>query len=132
MAYYVDYNAVLLDEAYKLAQIRSKESDKKAADDLYAVDEVLAGRGGVISACGLDERLRKEYKTIEQLENKEIKYAYEVANVASPACSETERMVQRLKSDRRGILADVLIKHGKMKFAEELYKKWTGKIAHIV
>lgn len=132
MAYYVDYNAVLLDEAYKLVQIRSKESDIKAADDLYAVNAVLAGRGGIISVYGLDERLRKEYKTIGQLENKEIKYVYKVTNAASPVCSETERMVQRLKSDRRGILADVLIKHGKMKFAEELYKKWNDRIAHTV
>lgn len=123
MTYYINFNEVLLDEAYKLAQIKSKISDIKAVDDLYVVDEVLAGRGGIINVYGLDARLRAEYETIEQLESKVYKFAYKVTNVSSGVYSETERIVQRLKSDRHGILADVLIKHGKMKFAEELYKK---------
>lgn len=77
----------------------------------------------IINVYGLDERLRKEYKTIEQLEDKETKYVYKVTNIANPVCSET---------DRRGILADVLIKHGKMKFAEELYEKWIDRVVHTV
>lgn len=60
---------------------------------------------------------------IEQLESKESIYAFGDNNKIVSGNSETEKMILRLQSDRRGILADVLIKHGRMKCAEELYKK---------
>lgn len=121
MTYYVCFNEMLLDEAYKLAQIRGEKSDIKAADDLYIVDEILAGRVGCIDVYALDERLRKEYETIEQLEN--IVSEYTCRNSHRASSVSTERMVLRLKSDRCGILADVLMKHGRMKYAEQLCKK---------
>ena len=124
MAYYVCFNEMLLDEAYKLAQVRSKKSDVKAADDLYIVDKVIAGNVGCIDIYALDDRLRREYETIEQLENKESEYAFRDNNrVSEVFCSESKRIISRLKSDRYGILADVLIKHDRMKYVEEIYKK---------
>ena len=123
MAYYVCFNEKLLDEAYKIVKIRGKKSDSRAACDLYAVDNIIEGNASGINIYALDERLRGEYKTIEQLENKGLKYAFEYNNSASMAYLEPERMISRLKSDKRGILADVLMKHGRMKYVEELYKK---------
>ena len=123
MAYYLCFNEMLLNEAERLAKIRGKISDAKAADDLYVVDEVMAGKAACIDIYALDERLRKEYDTIKQLESKESIYAFGDNNKIVSGNSETERMILRLQSDRRGILADVLIKHGRMKCAEELYKK---------
>ena len=121
MAYYLCFNKMLLNEAGKLAEIKGKISDAKAADDLYVLKEVMAGKATCIDIYALDERLRKEYDTIEQLESKESIYAFGDKIVSGS--SETEKMILRLQSDRRGILADVLIKHGHMKCAEELYKK---------
>ncbi len=121
MAYYLCFNKMLLNEAGKLAEIKGKISDAKAADDLYVLKEVMAGKAACIDIYALDERLRKEYDTIEQLESKESIYAFGDKIVSGS--SETEKMILRLQSDRRGILADVLIKHGHMKCAEELYKK---------
>lgn len=83
----------------------------------------MAGKAACIDIYALDERLRKEYDTIEQLESKESIYAFGDNNKIVSGNSETEKMILRLQSDRRGILADVLIKHGRMKCAEELYKK---------
>lgn len=123
MTYYVCFNEMLLDEAYKPAQVRGKKSDVKATDDLYVVDKVIAGNAGCIDIYALDERLRREYETIEQLENKESEYAFGDNNRVSEVCSESERMISRLKSDKHGILADILIKHGRMKYVEEMYKK---------
>ena len=123
MAYYLCFNEMLLNEAERLAKIRGKISDAKAADDLYVVDEVMAGKAACIDIYALDDRLRKEYDTIEQLESKESIYAFGDNNKIVSGNSETERMILRLQSDKRGILADVLIKHGRMKCAEELYKK---------
>lgn len=123
MAYYLCFDEMLLKEAERLARTRGKISDAKAADDLYVVNEVMAGKAACIDIYALDERLRKEYDTIEQLESKESIYAFEDNNKIVSGNSETERMILRLQSDRRGILADVLIKHGRMKCAEELYKK---------
>lgn len=123
MAYYLCFDEMLLKEAERLARTRGKISDAKAADDLYVVNEVMAGKAACIDIYALDERLRKEYDTIEQLESKESIYAFEDNNKIVSGNSETERMILRLQSDRRGILADVLIKHGRMKCTEELYKK---------
>lgn len=123
MAYYVCFNEILLDEARKLAEIKGKISDAKAADDLYVLNEVMAGKAACIDIYALDERLRREYDTIEQLESKESIYVFGDNNQVSSGGSETERMILRLQSDRRGILADVLIKHGRMKCAEDLYRK---------
>lgn len=50
-------------------------------------------------------------------------YAFGDNNPVFSGGSETERMILRLQSDRRGILADILIKHDCMKCAEELYRK---------
>ncbi len=55
MTYYVCFNEMLLDEAYKLAQVRGKKSDVKATDDLYVVDKVIAGNAGCIDIYALDE-----------------------------------------------------------------------------
>lgn len=123
MAYYLSFNKMLLNEAGKLAEIKGKISDATAADDLYVLKEVMAGKATCIDIYALDERLRKEYDTIEQLESKESIYAFGDNNKIVSGSSETEKMILRLQSDRRGILADVLIKHGHMKCAEKLYKK---------
>ena len=126
MAYYVCFNEMLLDEAEKLAEIKGKISDAKASYYLHVLNEVMAGRADCIDIYALDERLRREYETIEQLESKESIYAFGDNNPVSSGDSEIERMILRLQSDRRGILADVLIKHGRMKCVEELYRK-TGR-----
>lgn len=80
MAYYLCFDEMLLKEAERLARTRGKISDAKAADDLYVVNEVMAGKAACIDIYALDERLRKEYDTIEQLESKESIYAFEDNN----------------------------------------------------
>ncbi len=75
MAYYLCFNKRLLNKAEKLAEIKGKISDAKTAHDLYVFKEVMAGKAACIDIYALDERLRKEYDTIEQLERKESIYA---------------------------------------------------------
>ena len=37
--------------------------------------------------------------------------------------SEPERIMNRLESDKMGVIADVLLKHGKIKCVDEIYKR---------
>ena len=122
MAYIVEYEKELIDLAYKLIKEQSHKDDVKAAEDLYVLDTILCGTQTQFNLYGLDERLRKEYKTIGMLENIQSEFSYNDGKPMKSIITEEERLMNRLESYRIGIMADFLLKHGKIKCVDEIYK----------
>ena len=123
MAYMVAYKKRLIKQAYVLLKEKSNEDDIKAAEDLAVLDTILAGIPTSFNRYSLDERLRKEYKTIGMLENIQMKFSYNDGKLVKEISSEQERIMNRLESDKMGVIADVLLKHGKIKCVDEIYKR---------
>lgn len=122
MAYMVVYEKALIDSAYKLIKEKSHKDDVKAAEDLYVLDTILCGTQTHFNLYGVDEKLRKEYKTIGMLENIQSDFSYNDGKPMKRIITEEEKLMNRLESDRIGIMADVLLKHGKIKCIDEIYK----------
>lgn len=55
---------VLDSMAYSLIELKSNKDDVKAGEDLYDLGSILNGIQTCVDIYALDERLRKEYKTI--------------------------------------------------------------------
>ena len=123
MAYIVKYNVDKIHMAYSLIKLKSNEDDVKAGEDLFVLDSILNGNQTCVDIYVLDERLRKEYKTIEKLEKIQKEFCYDDGKSTNGFVTENERMISRLKSDRAGIIADILIKHEKIKSVEEVYER---------
>lgn len=123
MAYIVQYNKRYTHMAYDLIKQKSDIDDVKVGGDLYVLDSILGGIQTCVDIYALDERLRREYRSIKKLENIREKFCYDDGESMDRIATENEKMISRLKSDRAGIIADVLIKHAKIKSVEELYEK---------
>ncbi len=70
--------------------------------------------------------MREDYKTIEMLENIQEKFCYNDNRPMKSIVTEEERIMNRLVSDRIGVIVDVLIKHAKIKCVDEIYKRVCG------
>lgn len=123
MAKTVKYNADYISKAYILAKQKSTDDEIKAAEDLYVIDVILSGQNTCISPHNLDSRLREEYKTIEMMENIAYKFIFNDRRSVNRSVSEKDEIMNRLQSDKIGIIADVLIKHEIIKCVDELYVK---------
>lgn len=123
MADMVAYEQRLIDLAYALIKGKSHEDDMKAAEDLYVLDAILNGMQTHFNLYNIDERLRKKYKTIEMLESIQSEFSYNDGKVMNRIITEEERLMNRLESDRIGVIVDVLIKHEKIKYVDEIYKR---------
>lgn len=123
MAKMVKYNDKYISMAYELVNAKSTDDEFKAAEDLYAIDAILSGKNTCISPYGLDDRLRKEYKIIEKMEAIVDKFIFNDRRPVNRSVSEKEKVMNRLQSDRMGIIADTLIKHEIIKCVDELYVK---------
>ena len=122
MANVVKYNDEKVLIAYKLLKQKGIMDDNKAGQDLYILDLILSGVQTCVDKYSLDERLRTEYKTIEEMEKIQDKLCYNDGR--QTMCVTPENIIMsNLKSDRAGIIADVLIKHRVIKDVEELYEK---------
>ena len=97
--------------------------DVKAAEDIRILDTILSGIQTCFNPGSVDERLRKEYKTIELLENIQNNFGYNDGRKVDRILVEKDRIINNLKSDRIGVIADVLMKHAKIKCVDELYKR---------
>ena len=123
MAYMVAYEQRLIELAYVLIKEKSNEDNIKASHDIKVLDTILGGTQTCFNMYSIDERLRKEYKTIEMLENVQLKFSYNDGKSMKRIITEKERVMNRLESDRIGVIADVLIKHEKIKCVDEIYKR---------
>lgn len=92
-------------------------------DSICGADTILSGVQTNFNLYAIDERLRDEYKTIEMLENEQCEYAFDDGKPMKRSITEEERLINRLESDRIGVVVDVLIKHAKIKCVDEIYKR---------
>lgn len=122
MAYIVAYEKALINSAYKLIKEKSNKDNVKAAEDLYVLDTILCGIQTPFNLYDVDEKLRKEYKTIGMLENIQSEFSYNDGKPMKIIITEEESLMNRLESDRIGIMADILLKYGKIKCIDEIYK----------
>ena len=123
MAYIIKYNVDNIHMAYSIIKLKSNKDDVEAGEDLYVLDSILNGIQTCVNIYALDETLRKKYETIKELEKIQEKFCYDGGKSANVIVTEGERMLSRLKSDRTGIIANILIKHAKIKSIEEVYEK---------
>ena len=123
MAYMVSNKEKLVDLAYKLIKAKSSKDDAKAAEDMLVLDTILSGVQTCFNLIELDKRLRREYKTIEMLENILENFCYSDGRTVNKNVTEYERIINNLKSDRAGVIADVLLKHDMIKTVDELYQR---------
>ena len=99
----------LIDEAYKMIDLKSTKDDIKAAKDLEEIGKIMEMDNNTWSFCKaaseLNQRLLKEYPVIQIM--------CDIANSMLPKSkSGTSDIGAILITDKFGILADVLIKHG--------------------
>ena len=123
MAYVVSNKEKLVDLAYKLIKAKSSKDDAKAAEDMLVLDTILSGVQTCFNPIEVDKRLRREYKTIEMLENIQENFCYNDGRTVNKNVTEYERIINNLKSDRAGVIADVLLKHDMIKTVDELYQR---------
>lgn len=104
----------LVDEAKRIIEWKKATGDKKTAEDLAELLNVISNinQYADLYLQGLDQRLRQEYNTIELLEQIPTLHGPKSTN-SEPLISETER---RLVVDYFGICLDALLK-------EEIIKK---------
>ena len=123
MAYIVAHEQELINSAYVLIKEKNHKDDMKSEADLHVLDTILSGVQTNFNLYAIDERLRDEYNTIEMLENKQREYAFDDGKPMKRSITEEERLINRLESDRIGVVVDVLIKHAKIKCVDEIYKR---------
>jgi hypothetical protein len=97
--------------------VKSNADDEKALSDISVVYKILNGENsGVFNPEEVDIRLRKEYPSIEKLENLANQFLIRMGVSGTTH----DKLKVRLCGDARGICADVLLKHGKITALEEL------------
>lgn len=122
MMMYVDVDDELIEAAEKLVKTRTLQYDVKAIKDLEEVEHYLTTDQGCVNDYLLDRRLRCDHPIIEEIELLDKQFAREVTpEVYIPTTAENV-MRKRLRVDKRGILVEVLLKHGRIRKAEEIYR----------
>jgi hypothetical protein len=111
------YRGDLIQLAEQIMDAKSNADDTKAFYDLKVVYKILNGKNnGMINPVEVDIRLRREYPSIENLEN----LASQLLIRAGASDKIYDAMRVRLYGDARGICADVLLKHGRITALKEL------------
>lgn len=109
--------------AVKLIDIKSKYDDIKASKDITEINTMINTAKPTVefvnAAKQLDKRINEDYPEINEMHN----IASNMANPASisqdKSFSEYDAILKDLNSDLYGILASVLLKHGKISCIKE-------------
>ena len=104
--------------AVKLIDIKSKYDDIKASNDVTEINTMINTAKPTVefvnAAKQLDKRINEDYPEINEMHN----IASNMANTAricqDKSFSEYDAILKDLNSDLYGILASVLLKHGKI------------------
>lgn len=119
----VKYKQEYFELASRIIHAKGKKEEEKTYNDVFAIDCILSRKDTIINPYSLDERVRREYKWIERLE--ELARSENRGRIVSWGeqvyLSESEILDERLRSDLRGIYADVLIRHAEIKCLDELF-----------
>ncbi len=122
MKMYLDLNDELFEAAEKLARTETLQSDGKALKHLSEIERHLRKSQGCVSEYLLDRQIRCEHPIIEQIEMLDNQFAHEITPDIYVSTTAENVMRKRLKVDRRGILVEVLLRHGRIRRAEEVYR----------
>lgn len=119
----VEYKQEYFELASRIIHAEGKKKELRAYNDVFAINCILSRKDTIINPYSLDERVRREYEWIERLEElARLGNRGRVVAWGQPVyLSESELLDERLKSDLRGIYADVLIRHAEIKCLDELF-----------
>lgn len=104
--------------AVKLVDIKSKYDDIKASKDVTEINTMVNTAKPTVefvnAAKQLDKRINEDYPEINEMHNIASNMANPVSLCQDKTFSEYDAILESLNSDLYGILASVLLKHGKI------------------
>ena len=104
--------------AVKLVDIKSKYDDIKASKDVAEIEAMIHTAKPTVefvnAAKQLDKRINEDYPEINEMHNIASNMANPVSLCQDKTFSEYDAILESLNSDLYGILASVLLKHGKI------------------
>ena len=104
--------------AVKLVDIKSKYDDIKASKDVTEINTMVNTAKPTVefvnAAKQLDKRINADYPEIKEMHNIASNMANPVSLCQDKTFSEYDAILESLNSDLYGILASVLLKHGKI------------------
>lgn len=104
--------------AVKLLEIKSKYDDIKASKDATEINTMINTAKPTVefvnAAKKLDKRINEDYPEINEMHNIASNVANPVSLCQDKTFSEYDAILESLNSDLYGILASVLLKHGKI------------------
>ena len=109
--------------AVKLVDIKSKYDDIKASKDVTEINTMVNTAKPTVefvnAAKQLDKRINEDYPEINEMHNIASNMANPVSLCQDKTFSEYDAILESLNSDLYGILASVLLKHGKISFIKD-------------
>lgn len=109
--------------AVKLIEIKSKYDDIKASKDVTEINTMINNAEPTVefvnAAKKLDKRINADYPEINEMHNIALNMANPVSICQDKSFSEYDAILKDLNSDLYGILASVLLKHGKISCIKE-------------
>lgn len=109
--------------AVKLIDIKSKYDDIKASKDVTEINTMINTAKPTVefvnAAKQLDKRINEDYPEINEMHKIASNMANTVGLYQGRLCSEYGAILKDLNSDIYGILASVLLKHGKISCIKE-------------
>ena len=109
--------------AVKLVDIKSKYDDIKASKDVAEIEAMIHTAKPTVefvnAAKQLDKRINEDYPEINEMHNIASNMANPVSLCQDKTFSEYDAILESLNSDLYGILASVLLKHGKISCIKE-------------
>ena len=109
--------------AVKLVDIKSKYDDIKASKDVAEIEAMIHTAKPTVefvnAAKQLDKRINEDYPEINEMHNIASNMAHPARICQDKSFSEYDAILKDLNSDLYGILASVLLKHGKISCIKE-------------
>lgn len=109
--------------AVKLIDSKSKYDDIKALNDVTQINTMINTAKPTVefvnAAKQLDKRINKDYPEINEMHNIASNMARPASICQDKSFSEYDAILKDLNSDLYGILASVLLKHGKISCIKE-------------
>lgn len=109
--------------AIKLLEIKSKYDDIKASKDVTEINTMINTAKPTVefvnAAKQLDKRINADYPEINEMHSIASNMANPVSICHDKSFSEYDAILKDLNSDLYGILASVLLKHGKISCIKE-------------
>lgn len=113
--------------AVKLIDIKSKYDDIKASNDLTEINTMINSAKPTVefvnAAKQLNKRINDDYPEINEMHNIASNMGNPASICQNKSFSEYDAILKDLNSDLYGILASVLLKHGKISCIKEFIER---------